>query len=66
MKLIPKKFQKNKYIRGVNEEKKKKKKVVEEEQPEKKVKKVKTTLMPCMIKAKAERDASKKETRNES
>ena len=55
MKIIPKKFQKNKYIRGVNEEKKKKK-VVEE--PEKKVaKKPKATLMPCMIQAKANRDA---------
>tara|TARA_B100000795_G_C22591765_1_gene357738 strand:- start:344 stop:484 length:141 start_codon:yes stop_codon:yes gene_type:complete len=46
--LIPKKYQKCKYLRGVAE--KKKKPVAE---PEKKVaKKPKTTLMPCMVKAK--------------
>tara|TARA_B110001450_G_C17655538_1_gene495066 strand:+ start:1627 stop:1824 length:198 start_codon:yes stop_codon:yes gene_type:complete len=48
MQLIPKKYQKCKYLRGVAE--KKKKPVAE---PEKKVaKKPKATLMPCMVKAK--------------
>jgi len=49
MQLIPKKYQKCKYLRGVAE---KKKKTVAVE-PEKKVaKKPKATLMPCMVKAK--------------
>jgi hypothetical protein len=49
MQLIPKKYQKCKYLRGVAE--KKKKPVAAE--PEKKVaKKPKATLMPCMVKAK--------------
>lgn len=62
-KIIPKKFQKSKYIRGVNEEKKKKK---VEEEPEKKIQKKKTTLMPCMVKAKEARDASKNAKKVES
>jgi hypothetical protein len=45
LKLIPKKFGKNKYLRGLDEIKKKKKKV-EEEKPKKK--KEGPTLMPCM------------------
>ena len=45
LKLIPKKFGKNKYLRGLDEIKKKKKKV-EEDKPKKK--KEGPTLMPCM------------------
>ena len=42
MKLVPKKYGKKKFIKGIDEKKKKK-------EPEKKVKeKPKTTLMPCM------------------
>jgi len=47
--LIPKKYQKCKYLRGVAEKKKKPVAV----EPEKKVaKKPKANLMPCMVKAK--------------
>lgn len=61
--MIPKKYQKCKYLRGVAEKKKKPVAV----EPEKKVaKKPKATLMPCMVKAKQERDASKTTARNAS
>ena len=47
LKLIPKKYGKNKYLKGIEETKKKRKKVVEEE-PKPKKKTQGPSLMPCM------------------
>ena len=51
MKLIPKKFGKSKYLKGVFDKKKK-----QPETEKKVVKKPKTTLMPCMSSSKKERE----------
>lgn len=55
MKLIPKKWGKAKYLKGLLE----KKKVVQVEEKKEIKKKPKATLMPCMIQIKKERDRDK-------